>query len=74
MPNAVRRVSDTISSPILPGIYKATYGYKTDAGTTVMKSGYILFIPPWFIAVLLVIIYSALNSAPTGRKSPSKQG
>jgi len=59
---------------ILPGIYKATYGYKTDAGTTVMKSGYILFIPPWFIAVLLVIIYSALNSAPTGRKARANQG
>jgi len=72
IPNAVRRISDTIPSPVLPGVYKATYGYKTDTGTTVMKSSYVLFIPPWFIALLLVIILLSTKFRPHKKKSPEQ--
>lgn len=56
MPNTVRRMGGTIDSPTLPGIYKATYGYKTDSGASEMRSEYIFFTPPWSIAALLLIV------------------
>ncbi len=59
LPGAVRRMSGTISSPVLPGVYRASFGYKTDAGSSVMQSRYIVFIPPWFIALILIILLFA---------------
>lgn len=56
LPGAVRAVSGSIPAPKLPGIYHATYGYKTDAGSTVSRSGWVVFIPPWFIAFLLALL------------------
>ncbi len=59
MPGAVRTVQSSIPSPILPGIYKATYGYKVDfANIITTKSSYIVFIPPWSIvaAIFLLLI------------------
>jgi hypothetical protein len=61
LPGAIRQVSDDIPSPLLPGIYKATYGYRTDAGTSVQKSSYILFIPPWSLAFVAVLLLAFLN-------------
>jgi len=53
MPGAVRTIEGSIPSPVLPGLYKATYGYKTDAGQSVMQSHLVIFVPPWSIALLL---------------------
>ena len=60
MPGKVRIFSGAIQSPVLPGIYRATYGYKTDAGDSIQKSHLILYIPPWFVALILIILL-ALN-------------
>ncbi len=55
MPNTVRNLDGTISSPVLPGIYQATYGYKTDSGQEILRSAYIFYIPPWSIAFLILL-------------------
>jgi hypothetical protein len=57
MPQKIRRVSGTVPAPLLPGVYKLNYGYNTDSGATVSKSSYFLFLPPWFIVVLLLAGY-----------------
>jgi hypothetical protein len=59
MPGKVRSISDSIPSPILPGIYLAKYGYKTDAGWVIQQSHFVVFIPPWFIAFVLAALLFA---------------
>jgi len=56
LPGKVRTLSSSISSPILPGIYHATYGYKTSTNWVVQQSAWVVFIPPWSIAVLLAAL------------------
>jgi hypothetical protein len=53
IPGKVRRITDSIPSPIFPGIYNASYGYKNDAGWVIQQSHLIVYIPPWFIAFVL---------------------
>jgi hypothetical protein len=72
LPNAIRSVSGSITAPILPGIYKATYGYKTDSGQQITRSGYVLYIPPWSITLFLAIIlvlWTTLTTLHKRRKS-----
>ncbi len=56
LPGAIRKVTSSIPSPALPGIYHATYGYVTDSGTTVTQHRYVVFIPPWSIAFALLAL------------------
>ena len=57
MPGAVRPIGGSIPTPLLPGIYKATYGYKVDfASFVTVKTAYILFIPPWSVIALVLLI------------------
>ena len=57
MPNTTRRIAGSVASPLFPGVYKLNYGYKTDSGMTVNRSHYFLFLPPWFIAFLVIAGY-----------------
>lgn len=61
MPNTTRTVEGHITAPVLPGVYKAIYGYKTSTGETKERSKYIMYIPPWSIAIPvgLGIIFAA---------------
>lgn len=55
IPHAPRTIEGAVPTPILPGIYKLTYGYKVDfASIITTKSTYILFVPPWSLAALLL--------------------
>lgn len=56
LPGSVRRVTGAIPSPVLPGIYRATYGYKSDTGQRFTTSSNIVFVPPWFIAFILATV------------------
>jgi hypothetical protein len=56
MPGKVRTLGGDIPSPVLPGIYRAVFGYKTDTGATIMQARYIVYIPPWFIAVVIAAL------------------
>jgi hypothetical protein len=56
MPGKVRALSGSIPAPVLPGIYKATYGYKTESDWVVQQEHWVVFIPPWFIAFALAAL------------------
>jgi hypothetical protein len=56
MPGSVRRLTGTIAAPVLPGVYTATYGYRTDDGQNVQQSRTVIFIPPWSVAFLLAAL------------------
>lgn len=55
MPGATRQVESSINSPLLPGIYKLTYTITPDQGEPSEGSQYFLFLPPWFIALLIIV-------------------
>lgn len=56
MPGAPRTIESSIPSPLLPGIYKVTYGYRVDfAEFIISKSNYVLFIPPWSIIAAIFL-------------------
>lgn len=55
MPGHVRTLGSSIPSPVLPGIYRAVYGYKTDTNWVIQQSRWIIYIPPWFVAFLLAL-------------------
>lgn len=57
MPRTTKRITGTVPSPLLPGVYKLNFGYTTDSGAKISRSQYFLFLPPWFIALLLVAGY-----------------
>ena len=56
IPGKIRQFTGTIPHPLLPGVYRATYGYTTDTGAVVQRSQLILYIPPWSIAVVLLVL------------------
>jgi len=53
IPGKVRRITGSIPSPILPGVYNAEYGYKSDSNWIIQESHWVIYIPPWFIAFVL---------------------
>jgi hypothetical protein len=59
LPGKARHVTGTARAPFLPGIYRAQYGYKTDAGDSYTASTYVIFIPLWSIAALLLALFAA---------------
>lgn len=64
MPGATRTIEGSIPSPIFPGIYKMTYGYRVDfADIITSKSGYIIFIPPWSVIALFILAYGVWRVA-----------
>ncbi len=69
MPDKVRSLSGTIPSPILPGVYRATFGYKTDTGQQVSVAHYVVYIPPWFIALVLAGLLALGRYWPRRRKT-----
>ncbi|MFA5004295.1 MAG: hypothetical protein WC498_03415 [Candidatus Saccharimonadales bacterium] len=56
LPGTVRHMRGFIPAPVLPGVYRATFGYKTDSGQTFTTSRYVVFVPPWFIAFILAAV------------------
>jgi hypothetical protein len=71
MPGKVRAVSGSITAPKWPGIYKVTYGYTITGGTSHEISQIVLFVPPWFIAILLALLL--LLNIYIGKKRSSKK-
>jgi hypothetical protein len=75
MPGSVRKLMGNIAPPVLPGIYTATYGYRTDSGQTVTRSSLVFFIPPWSVAFLiaLLLIGGGLFRAHQQRRRAQKE-
>jgi len=72
LPGKVRSLSGSIPSPALPGIYRATYGYKTASNWVVQQSRWVVYIPPWSVAFVLAI--AILASAARKRRGGKPAG
>lgn len=55
MPGKIRSIDNSIRSPLIPGIYRLTYSYTPDNGPTINGSHYFVFLPPWSIALFIII-------------------
>jgi hypothetical protein len=73
MPGAVRAVGGSVDSPVWPGVYIFNYGYKTETDNTpTYKSSYILFVPPWSIAALFILLIIGRSAWRVKHKKKSK--
>ena len=60
LPNTNRRIEGSIAAPLLPGLYKASYGYKTEEGQLVQQSKNIVYVPIWFLLILVGVIWGII--------------
>ncbi len=51
LPGAIRSVGSSMPAPLLPGVYQASYGYKTDTGESVFRTRHIVYLPPWALLI-----------------------
>jgi len=70
LPQTTRSIEGAVSPPLLPGVYKAVYGYKTDTGQSVVRAKLILYAPLWSWAVLAggIWVVMLLVKRHTGKK------
>lgn len=59
IPDKPRALTGTIPTPVLPGIYRATYGYTTSSNWVIDQQAWVVFVPPWSVALLIVLIILA---------------
>jgi hypothetical protein len=71
LPNTVRAVGGTMNAPVLPGIYKMTYGYKTDSGQATERSSYVLYVPPWSVLIPLGLFVVCWPILKRKKKKPT---
>jgi hypothetical protein len=60
LPQTIRSVDTTIQTPLLPGVYKATYGYRNEEGKYTMKQKYVAYAPIWSLVAIVGIIWLAI--------------
>lgn len=71
LPQTIRSLDYKITSPILPSIYRADYGYKTETGQVTNRTRYFLYLPVWSIMLvasmtwLIIIIVRRLKRRKT---------
>jgi hypothetical protein len=81
LPNTTRRLEGSIPAPLLPGVYKVTYGYKLEDKALVALESYVIYTPLWFYVVLIVLGWFGLRFVRNRRKqkvnkteTPAKPG
>lgn len=57
IPDTTRRVEGKLPGPIIPGLYKAVYGYRDEDGKDTRHSQYIVYLPPWTWVFIAGIIW-----------------
>jgi hypothetical protein len=57
LPGTTLKAGGTLPAPLLPGVYTALFGYKTDAGEVIRLSATVTYIPLWSIVVPLGIVW-----------------
>lgn len=75
MPGAVRRISASINSPLLPGIYKLTYTIAPDHGQALTKSQFFIHAPLWSIIALFfaIVLYGRYHKRKHTSTPPKEQ-
>ena len=61
MPGTIRHIENSIRSPLLPGIYRLDFSYVPDQGRTTPGTQYFLYLPPWSIALLALLIALSIH-------------
>lgn len=59
IPSKPRALTGTIPTPLLPGVYHATYGYTTSSNWVIDQQAWVVFVPPWSVALLIILIILA---------------
>lgn len=49
LPGTVRRIDEKATAPMLPGVYRLSYGYRDEEGKEVREQQYLLHLPVWSI-------------------------
>lgn len=49
LPDTTRQFNASIPAPLLPGIYRATYGYSSEATGEVLIRSWVVYLPPWSV-------------------------
>ena len=57
LPDTTRRLNSSIPSPTFPGLYKVVYGYSSESSGDILLSARVLYIPPWSIAILILLVW-----------------
>jgi hypothetical protein len=57
LPGTIRTVNSTITPPLLPGIYRAEYSYRTSDNTMYTRHSYVAYLPLWSMAGVLLVVY-----------------
>ncbi len=68
LPGTTRRFSSSIPSPILPGLYQATYGYSSASSGDVIIKAWVIYLPPWSIALFILVIWAGVFILRTIRR------
>ena len=75
MPGTIKTVDGAVPTPLIPGFYRVTYGYRVDfADIVITKTAYILFIPPWSIAAAAFLLVGAHWIRQRRRENGSEKG
>ncbi len=53
MPQTTRTMGGSMPAPLLPGIYTADFGYKTDGGETVERTTTVVYLPVWSLVLIV---------------------
>jgi hypothetical protein len=72
MPGTTRHLESSINAPLLPSIYRVTYGYTPDSGPRVERSSWIIFLPPWFIILIILAGFTFVGFLRHRKKKASK--
>ena len=62
LPGKIRKVEGRIPSPLLPGFYQATYGFKDEDGHETTRSQLILHAPLWSWALVVGVIWLGVTA------------
>lgn len=49
LPDTTRQFNASIPAPLLPGIYRTTYGYSSEATGEVLIRSWVIYLPPWSV-------------------------
>jgi len=72
IPQTTRVLEGVFTAPLIPGVYKAKYGYKTDEGVSIIREKYIVYAPLWgwaIVAGMLGLLITWANRRHRSRKT-----
>jgi len=75
MPGTVRRIDGELPSPLLPGLYRVAITTSSEGGVNDTTSRYLLYLPPWFFAVVLgaFLLYRGTRKPKPPKKHSAKK-